>query len=162
MKTLFLFIIFSSFICSAQDFSNLESIPLNNSEDCKKAQPKVIESANYLLTTPAYENLNGLNATSFILAWMEKTPDYTFDLGGDLFMSISSDTNLVSRYMAAQAMVAIETGSIVDKTKFKFDYTSKFLNYCEKPENKVKLNSKMKKYIKAKNENNLPELLAKE
>lgn len=160
-KILFVLFSFSSFICMAQDFSQLKSIPLNNSEDCKNAQPKVVECANYLLSQPAIEDLNSLNAAKFIMSWMEKTPDYTFELGGDVFTSVASDTNLVSRYLAAQSLVAINTVTINDQQEFKYEYISTFLSYCEKPENKVKLNSRLKKFIKAKNEGQLKEMIAK-
>ena len=160
-KLLFVLFSFSSFICSAQDFSQFQSIPLKKSEDCKNAQPKVVECANYLLSQPAVEDLNSLNAIRFIMAWMEKTPDFSFQLGGDVFASVASDTNLVARYLAAQSLVAINKGSISDQQEFKNEYIIIFLSYCEKPENKVKMNSKLKKIVKAKDEGKLNEIVAK-
>nr|WP_294776278.1 hypothetical protein [uncultured Flavobacterium sp.] len=162
MKNLCLFLILlTNFSCFSQDFSDYQYINIKTKEDCKNVEPKVIECANYLLSTPSTENANSLSAVQFIMRWMEATPEHTFELGGELFLSLSSDTYLVSRYLAAQAASAIKFGS-TDKQNFKIKHTIAFLDYCEKPENKAKLNSKLKKYIKAKNENTLEALLAKE
>lgn len=162
MKHSFLFfILLISSYCFSQDYSNYNKIKIETSEDCELVEPKVVECASYLLNSPIDENLNALNAIAFVMRWMEATPNHSFELGGELYMSISSDIDLVSRYLAAQAITAINFGSS-DKPNFKSKYVSTFLEYCEKPENNVKVNSKIKKYIKAKNENKLSELLSKE
>lgn len=153
--------LFCSLMSMAQDFSELASVPLDNSENCKKAEPKVAECAQYLLSNPAVEDLPSLNAMKFIIGWMGKTPDYSFELGGDLLQEIVSDTNLMARYLASQSVVAINKGNIKNKQEFEMNYVTLFLDYCEQPKNNVKLTSKLKKYIKAKNENRLKEVLTK-
>lgn len=161
MKKIYLFV---SLICAAagwsQNFADYASMTIKTAQDCEKAEPKVLECANYLLSTPATDDINALDATQFIMRWMEATPDHTFELGGDLFVAISSDTNIVARYLAAQATTAISYRSS-DKQAFATKFASVFLEYCEKPENKVKLNSKLKKYIKARNDGTLSALLNK-
>jgi len=51
MKNLTLLIMFLliSGIAISQDYSNLESIPLNDSLQCKNAETKILECSNYLL-----------------------------------------------------------------------------------------------------------------
>ena len=163
MKKIILLLVFLS--CSitgrSQDFSDLASIPLDNAANCKKAEPKVMECAQYLLSNPAAEDFANVNAMKFIMSWMEKTPDFTFELGGNLLKAIDSDASLIARYLASQAKTAINKGSIKNKEEFEIEYATLFLEYCEQPKNNVKLTSKLKKFIKAKNENKLKEALGK-
>jgi len=143
----------------AQDFSNLKSLTLNDSIQCKKAESQVLECCNYLLTQPCNENLNSLEATQFIMKWMEHTPDYSFGFGDGISKSINSNLMLTSRYLACQAKVAINNKPKNYDKDFQYDYIKMFLEYCEKPQNGVKITSKLKKLIEAKNEDKLMEAI---
>jgi len=158
---LLLTIIFYSGLGFGQDFSNLKSLTLKDSIECKKAESQVLECSNYLLTKPCVENLNSLNATQFLLKWMGQTPDYQFGFEDGLYKSVKSNLSLMGRYLACQATVAIKNQPKDYGQDFKFECIKMFLEYCEKPENGVKITSKLKKLIEAKNENKLMEALEK-
>jgi tetratricopeptide (TPR) repeat protein len=115
----------------AQDYSNLKAIPLNDSIQCKKAESKVVECADYLLSKPIDKDLNSINAYQFILEWMQKTPDYFFDFNKPLYKSIQPDSGLAERYLACQAKVAIIEKPKTDYSDFAFKFIKMFLQYGE-------------------------------
>jgi len=145
----------------SQDFSNLKSLTLKDSTECKKAESQVLECSNYLLTQPCVENLNSLDATQFLLEWMGETPNYQFSFEDELYKSVKSNLTLLGRYLACQATVAIKTQPKNHDIDFQFNYIKMFLEYCEKPQYGVKISSKIKKLIEAKNENRLLEAIEK-
>jgi hypothetical protein len=145
----------------AQDYSNLKTIQLNDSIQCKNAEGIVLECANHLLSIPYVEDLKSINASQFILEWMGKTPDYTFSFEDNIYKSIKSDLILSSRYLASQSKVAITEKPKVFDIDFQLNYFNVFLEYCENTKYKVKLNSKIKKLIAAKNNGTLKEELVK-
>jgi hypothetical protein len=158
---LFTVVIFYSKFGFAQDFSNLKSLTLKDSIECKMAESQVLECSTFLLTQPCVENLNSLNATQFILKWMGQTPDYQFGFEDELYKSVKSNLMLMGRYLACQATIAINNKPKNNGQDFKYNYIKMFLEYCEKPQNGVKMNSKLKKLVEAKNENKLMEALEK-
>jgi len=145
----------------AQDFSNLKSLTLKDSTDCKKAEYQVLECSNYLLTQPCVEDLNSLDATQFLLEWMGQTPNYKFSFEDELYKSVKSNLTLMGRYLACQATVAIKTQPKNYDKDFQYNYIKMFLEYCEKPQYGVKISSKIKKLIEAKNEDKLMEAIGK-
>jgi hypothetical protein len=156
---LFLTIILFATTVIAQDYSNLTSISLKDSIECKKAESKVLECSNYLLIKPCIEDLNSLNVIKFLLGWMGQTPDYSFSFEDKLYKSIKSNLMLSGRYLACQAKVAIiDMPKTYDKD-FQYKYVNMFLEYCENPKNEVKISSKIKKLIDAKNNGSLKEIL---
>lgn len=142
----------------AQDFSRLKEIALNNEVDCKKAEPTVLQCSNSLLATVCTENIESLNAISFIIRWMGATPDYQFGLNERLYGAIKSNEILAGRYFAALAKTAMEKG-IADKDKLQFESIKLFLDYCENPSYAVKITKRLQKFIDAKNNGTLPDLL---
>jgi len=130
-----------------QDFSNLKEIPLTNKEDCAKAQPKIIECCNYLLTKPCIEDLNSLNSVVFIIKWMGATPDFKFGTNDDVSKAIKSNNVLAGTYYAAIAKIAIEKNIKDDSKILQDESITLFLKYCENKEYKVKISNKLQKLI---------------
>jgi len=168
MRKLFfisIFLAFASAVGVAQNFSKLESIPLKDSVDCKNAEPKVLECANYLLSTPCVEDRNSLLAIQFIFEWMSNTKDYTFSID-KLFLSVSKadkSKNLMHRFLASMAKTAItENPESCKDEEFIVKYLTVFAGYCENPKYKVPKSSFIKKLVKAKNDNTLAEFIRKE
>lgn len=161
MKNLFLSFVFISLslVTFSQDYSTLKSISLQDSLECKKAEPQVMECSNYLLSKPCIEDLNSLNAISFLMKWMEQTPEYSFSFDRVIFKSIDSDLMLSGRYIACQVKTAINDKPKSYNKDFESKYITQFLEYCENPQNKVKVSSKINKLIKAKNAGKLNEEL---
>jgi hypothetical protein len=143
----------------AQDFSELKSIKISDSLSCSLAQKKVLECSEYLFANPCVENLPNLNATTFIIKWMEATPVFTFSLDRKFYKAIKSDINLSGRYYASLAKTAIENNYTKNSIELQLRAISLLLEYCEKPKNYVKITKKLRKYIEAKNNNSLKELI---
>ena len=163
MKRILLLVVLAAYVvCGfAQDFSNLNSISLDDSIACKKAEPQVLACANYLLARPFESNLNNLNAIKFIMSWMEKTSNFSFTLDEKQMSLVKSDDKLLTPLMSCQAATAINLQPKACDKEFQYNYIKLFLEYCEKPASEVKLNSKLKKLIAAKNDNTLREAFEK-
>ncbi len=157
MKNLtFLFaLIVNCMTAFTQDYSNLGSLPLDDSIQCKKAEPKVLECSNYLLSKPCVEDLNSLKVCQFLLKWMGQTPDYEFGFDDNLYKSTKSDMMLMGRYLACQSKVAITDKPKSYDKDFQFKYIKMFIEYCEDAKNEVKISARIKKLIEAKNSGKL-------
>ena len=141
----------------SQDYSKLESITLKDSLQCKEAESKILECSDYLLSKPCVEDINSLNAIQFIIKWMGQTPDFMFSFDDILHKTIKSNMMLVGRYLACQSKVAIKERPKTFDSNFQFQYITMFLEYCEIPNNMVKISSKVKNLIDAKNTGTLME-----
>jgi hypothetical protein len=151
--------IFTSIIAFSQDYSNLESIVLDDSIQCKIAEVKVIECSKFLLTKPCIEDLNSLHACQFLIKWMGQTPNYEFGFDNTVYKSIKSNMMLMGRYLACQCTVAINDRPKSFDKAFQVKYITSFLEYCEDSKNGVKITSKLTKLIEAKNNGSLSEEL---
>lgn len=143
----------------AQNYSELKDINLKDSVHCLTAQNKVLECCNYLLTNPCTENIKCLNAGNFIVEWMGATPNYTFSLEENFYKVIKSDLNLTTRYYAALAKTAIENNYKTNSLELQLKTITTCIEYCEKPLYKVNITKKIQKYIEAKNDNKLKDLI---
>jgi len=154
---------FIFFATMAQDYSGLESIALDDKEDCTKNEKLVLECSDYILNSPAdviMNDLNHLNAMQFIMRWMEGTPDYMFTLDEKIVKATKSETALLSVYMAAMCKFELENkAKSEDEDEVKYNSFLIFINYCEDPAMNVKQNKAIKELIKARNENTLKEYL---
>lgn len=153
--TLLIVLLAASFYAHSQDYSNLESIPLTDSSQCKEAESKVLECSDYLLSKPCVEDINSLKVVQFLLRWMGQTPDYMFGFDDILHKSIKSNMMLVGRYLACQSKVAINDKPKTFGNDFQLKYITMFLEYCEVPDNGVKMSSKIEKLITAKHNGTL-------
>lgn len=144
---------------SAQDYSKLKEIKLSDSLSCSIAQKQVIECCDYLLTTPCSENIPALHAMQFIIEWMGATPDYTFSFENNVYKAVKSDMYLTGRYYASLAKTAIANNYRTNCIDLQCKAVTTLLEYCEKPNNKIQITSKIQKYLDAKSNNTLKELL---
>jgi len=144
---------------SAQDFSKLSEIKLTDSLSCIKAQAQVIECCDYLLTNPCLENLPSLNAMKFLIDWMGATPNYMFSLEENIYKVIKNDMYLSGRYYASLAKTALENDCSTNSLDLQFKAITLLLDYCEQPIYNVKITNKIQKYIDAKHNNTLKELI---
>ncbi len=144
---------------SAQDFSKLNEIKLTDSLSCSLAQKNVIECCDYLLANPCSENLPSLNAMKFLIDWMGATPDYYFSFEDNVYKAVKSEMYLTGRYYASLAKTAIEDDYKANCLDLQMKAITVLLDYCEQPKNNVKINNKIQKYIDAKRNNTLKELL---
>ncbi len=111
MKSFFVVLVFSlvSFMSFGQNPTELDSYPLKTQEDYVNAEPKVIETATFLFSTPVKkDDLSRLTATQFILRWMEGT-DYTFNIDAKMTELTDGNNDLFGMYLAGMAKVVLES-----------------------------------------------------
>jgi len=146
-------------ILDAQDYSTLKDIQLTDSKSCLDAQSKVVECCDYLLKNPCVDNMTDLEATRFIMAWMGATPNFSFSFENEFFGILKGDLNFTGRYLASMAKVAIENNFKTNSVDLQLKAITSVLEYSELPINKVKITKKLKKYIDAKNNGTLKDLI---
>lgn len=133
----------------AQDFSSLETYELKSAESYVKAESKVLECTNYLFSHPAKENeLNRLQATQFILRWMEGA-SYTFNIDKNVTDLVSDNNDLFGLYLAGMSKVVVESGATKLSDTEVFNKTAALLvTYCKNESNGVKPTKGLKKLMK--------------
>lgn len=148
-KTLIILTLFMCTSLFAQDFSTLEKYELKSDESYVKAEPKVLECANYLFSHPAKENeLNRLNAIQFIMRWMEGCA-HTFNLDTTVMDLVGDNDELLGLYMAGMSKVVVENGATKLSDAEVFDKTAALLvAYCKNDSNGVKPTKVLKKLMK--------------
>lgn len=144
-----------SIVCYAQTNTDYSTISLETEADYKNAETSVLEASNYILTTPVdAENLQRIYAIQFILAWMEGTPEYTFSL--DVLDKLDDDVNQSTVYVAALAKYSLENKVIseYDKSRTIRNGAFKiFAKYCNESDKQLIQKKKLKKLLKAYNNN---------
>src|ERR1700712_223884 len=107
--TIIAFFVFCSLCANAQTLPNFDLIKLEKSSDYKAADPFVLQTATYLLSTPfKKESKDRMSSLQFISKWMYGTPDHSF-VFTDMVDKIGKDNgDLFGIYMAAMAKYALE------------------------------------------------------
>lgn len=151
MKTFLGFITASLFSITlySQGPPNIEGIDFINPEDYIENEPKILESANYILNSAV--NVNGSEKASqgsFIMKWMIGTT-YTFELGDDFVDLPKGKKALVRVYIACLAKAALDHKDIAsDPDALNVKAKDLFLDYCIDKSNGVKMNKGIKKALK--------------
>lgn len=137
----------------SQDFSNLNDINFNNSEDYKNAEPKVLECSNYLLNNPIdKDELNRLNSFQYLFKWMEGTSDYTFSIGEQAMELTKGKADLLTMYFVSMTKAVLDNSKLeLSDDQIQEKATEYLIEYCSNPENNLKPSKKMKKIIKKRN-----------
>lgn len=152
-KTIILFVfIFATSVAIAQDFRNINDTIITTKEGAKKAEPKALEAANWLLTIPSKpRSTNRAEALRFINIWMLETDIYDFDYIQEEGLNITEYiADPYEIYLAAIVKVALENRKL---TKEKVVEKATFLlgEYCAKKVNKVKAPDALKKRLEKLN-----------
>ncbi|MEQ3662432.1 MAG: hypothetical protein ABNG98_03850 [Flavobacterium sp.] len=148
-KSFILFFVLITSVFYGQDFKLLDNYKFDKAESYNIAEPHVIESSNYLFTTPVEENnLNRLVAIQFILKWMEGT-NYTFNLDSKVMDLVGENQNLLGLYMAGMSKVVLENKSSKLTDDEVYDKVLVMLvDYCKNKENNLKPTKNLKKAMK--------------
>jgi hypothetical protein len=146
VKKSILFIICSliAFHHQAQVSATCDSVYKQPERVIKSNEPCLMTAINYVLEHPLTDNSKAYtDCMRFVLTWMEKTPDFTFDLNGNVLALCKNDNlPLFNVYLASLSKPAVETKKLDIPAALHL-----FIAYMEKPENKVKQTSKVKKMI---------------
>lgn len=145
---------------SAQSLPDFGSIRLNVKEDYDdKANEAALTAATHLLSTPL-DDANRRAALSYVLRWMTGSPHYSFSLDAKAMRFTKSNDDLLGLYMAGMARFALENkDKAADAKAVNIGGLQHVANYAANPANGVKLNSELKKLIKANEAGKLAEYL---
>lgn len=134
----------------SQDYVKLAETNFKTAEECKEAEPKVLECANYLLNTSANANeLNRLSAFQYLFKWMEGTADYTFSIDADVVDLTKGDTSYMAIYFAAMVQTVLQNkGEKLSDEALHETAVNKLVSYCEDDTNGLKPNRAIKKILK--------------
>jgi hypothetical protein len=142
--------------------------PLTNDKEYKAAEPKVKECVAYLLGHPfSKDDAKSVSASKLLLKWMAGTPDYSFNMLGNI-TTIDPDgkSNIFAAYLAALVKEGFENPGFETPSKLKDLKTGEIgamkivAEYCANPSNKVKQTDEIKKLIKANKEGKLASILS--
>jgi hypothetical protein len=157
MKKLLLFFLFvaASGNLFAQNLPQFDQYKLNKPGDFKLADSAVLQTANFLLSTPIDQNVNmRLKAGHFVMKWMQGTPDYTFSLEQNAIKYLSDNVDLMLLYMTSMAKYSLEAKSD-DAKVTTINGVKILLNYINNPANDVKKDKNLKKLSDANDKGNL-------
>ena len=160
-KLIIVFFTFWISYINAQTLTNFDLIKLEKATDYKAAEPFILQTATYLLSTPfKKDNTDRLNSLRFISKWMYGTTDYSF-VFTDVMGKIGKDNNdLLGLYMAAMAKYTLENKVASKDAKLvKLNALTLLLNYCENKDNNIKMSKQLKKLSEAKEKGQLEQQL---
>lgn len=148
MKKALLIILISLFtsVCFGQTSHSCDTVYLNTETNIKNAEPCVLLAAEYVLTRPLHGNPKLYHDyRGFILAWIDKTPDYVFSLNDKMMAICKEDDNILlfGVYTTCLAKAALQEKN----NDFSSEAIKLFVDYVKNPVNKVKQTSKIKKLI---------------
>lgn len=145
-------VILALFVCTtlfAQDFATLDKYELKSDESYVKAEPKVIECSDFLFLNPVKENdINRLQATQFILRWMEGTK-HTFNIDSKVTDLVGDNNDLFGLYLAGMSKVVILSGTkVLSDAEVHEKTVALLVDYCKKDGNNIKPTKALKKLMK--------------
>jgi hypothetical protein len=146
---------------TAQTIPNFDLIKLEKISDYKKAEPFVILSANFILSTPfKIDNKDRYNSLRFISQWMNGTTDYSFVMNDIIEKIGKGDNDHLAIYVSALSKYTIENKPVVkDANKIKVEAMTTLLNYCQDKNNNLRLTKQLKKLAEAKEKGQLEQAL---
>lgn len=139
-----------SLTASAQALPDFGSIRLSEKEDYDdKANEAALTAATYLLSAPL-DDANRRPAMAYLIRWMTGSPHYSFTLDAKAMRFAKTDDELLNLYMAGMARFALENkDKAADAKAVNIGSLQHVANYAANPANGVKMNSELKKLIKA-------------
>ncbi|WP_439151514.1 hypothetical protein [Winogradskyella sp.] len=133
----------------SQDYTKLAEVTFESAEECKEAEPQVLECANYLLnTTVKSDELNRLSAFQYIFKWMEGTADYTFSIDSEVLDLTKGNTDFMTIYFAAMVQTVLQNnGETMSDEALHETAVNKLADYCSDNSKGLKPNRAIKKVI---------------
>jgi hypothetical protein len=156
-QILVLLLLAVSFTVYAQKAPDLSNIRLATESEAHDAESIALEAANYILASPFNRsNAEQMKSVSFIGMWMEKTPDYMYDIDKSTMQLFSENPELLAIYMAAITKFSIENKEASkDPFAMKVNGIITMLTYVENPNNKIVPGKPIKKLLEAKSKGEL-------
>lgn len=143
-----LLLVFLAINCFAygQISDSCKTIRMKTPIDIKNCEPCILQYTNYVLMQKLWESgETGHEARTAILAWMDKTPDYTFALNSEIMKVCKGDNVLLfGVYTTCLAKAALTTQGDFNQEAIRL-----FVGYIRNPESNVKMDGKATKLIDA-------------
>src|ERR1700753_3767234 len=80
----------------AQDLPQFDLVKLQKSKDYKLAEPTVVQTADFIISSPIDKNTDTKTiAAQFLMKWMDGTPDFTFTLDENSTRSFLQNNELM-------------------------------------------------------------------
>jgi hypothetical protein len=161
MKRILLICMFIFAGCSlfAQTLPQFNQIKLQTNKDYKSAEPQVVQTADFVLTTPIDTNSSMRTlAAQFLMKWMDGTPDYTFTLDENSTRFFLQNNGLMMVYVASMAKYAIQNKPHNSKD-ITINAIKNLLAYINNPANNVKKNNELKELSQANDHGELESFL---
>ena len=148
MKTIFLLLILTTLSTSlfSQSTEECQSVKLVSQTELKEAEPCIDKLADYVLSKKLGDpDEEAKKARAVILAWMNKTPDYTFVLNTSIMKVCKGENALLfGVYMTCSAKAAISQTEEFGEKAFKT-----LVLYCKNPDNNVTKTKELEKMLAA-------------
>ena len=160
-KWIMMLCVFFSLAGFSQTMPDFELIKMERASDFKAAEPFVIQTAVYLLSTPiGKKGDNRLKSMQFIFKWMSGTPDHAFILN-EMGQQVGKESqDIFGVYMAAMSKAALDHKAVPKDMKVvKLTALNMLLDYCENKANQIKVTKQVKKLSEARSRGELETLL---
>ena len=144
MKTLKVFLFF--IVISVPVFSQLteqcKTVKLGSKEELQTAEVCIDQLADFVLSKPLRDD-EAHKARVIILAWMEKTPNFTFSINANLLKVCKGENILLfGIYMTSMAKAAL-----LGNEEFNEEALKIFMDYIKIPENDVAKTKEIEKLL---------------
>jgi len=145
----------------SQTLPAIDEIKMEQSSDYDKAEPFVLQTANYLLSS-IYDknNPDRVKAIQFIIKWMSGSAHYSFRMDETSAKIAKGNDDVMAVYMAAMTKYVIENkeGS-KDPKLVKLNAVKYTLDYCGNPIFKMRMTKYLKKLAEAREKGELEKML---
>jgi hypothetical protein len=161
MKRILLICVFTFVVCNvfAQSLPQFGDIKLQKSKDYKLAEPTVVQTADFIISTPIDKNTDTKTiAAQFLMKWMDGTPDFTFTLDENSTRYFLQNNELMMVYVASMAKYAVQNHARNTKT-ITINAIKSLLAYINDPANNVKKTDELKELSQANDNGRLESFL---
>jgi hypothetical protein len=144
-----------------QDLLGFENIARNESLDYKNSEKIALGAASFLLSTAIDSAQNERDkAVTYMLMWMEGTPDYVFYIDENVNFLTRSNNSLLAIYMAGLTKLSLENPELSNKRNdIKYRSLQLFIQYCSNPAYHVKTYKQLERLIKANEKGRLSDYI---
>lgn len=147
----------------AQTLPNLDLVKLEVAADYGKAEPFVLQTANYLLNVKFdMENKDRVSAIRFLVKWMSGTPGHSFRMDETASKIAKGNEDVLGVYMAGMVKYTLEhKEEAKDFKQVKLHAIEYVIQYCQDETHKLKMTKQLKKLAEAKEKGTLAEEIEK-
>jgi hypothetical protein len=141
----------------AQTLPNLDLVKLEVAADYGKAEPFVLQTANYLLNVKFdMENKDRVSAIRFLVKWMSGTPGHSFRMDETATKIAKGNEDVLGIYMAGMVKYTLEhKEEAKDFKQVKLHAIEYVIQYCQDETHKLKMTKNLKKLAEAKEKGTL-------